>query len=103
MADRVRTIPLIPTNGGSTRPAPGAGKARTGTGRVQKIALVQTTHLGTSRPEIGLGNGFLKNYLKAYGSGDYEIESYESNDFMANVVNRAGDFDIVAVSTVSYL
>ncbi len=70
---------------------------------MQKIALVQTTHLGTARPEIGLGNGFLKNYLLEYGRGDYEIEVYESNDFMANVMDKAGQYDVVAISTVSYL
>jgi anaerobic magnesium-protoporphyrin IX monomethyl ester cyclase len=72
-------------------------------GRIRKIALVQTTHLGTARPEIGLGNGFLRNYLSAYARGEYEVDVFESNDFMDNVLNHAGDYDLVALSTVSYL
>jgi radical SAM superfamily enzyme YgiQ (UPF0313 family) len=50
-----------------------------------------------------MSGGFLKSYLKAYSHGDFEIEMYESNDFMDNVMNKAGDFDIVGISTVSYL
>lgn len=71
--------------------------------KIDRIAIVQTTHPGTARPEIGLGAGFLKTYLENYSNFDFEIDCFESNDFVENVVNCADNYQVVAISTVSYL
>lgn len=73
------------------------------TGRIQRIALVQTTGRGASRPEIGLGVGFIKRYLQTYSERDFEIDTFESNDFLENVLHRADHYDLVGISSVSYL
>jgi anaerobic magnesium-protoporphyrin IX monomethyl ester cyclase len=70
---------------------------------LQRIAIVQTTHPGASRPEIGLGAGFLKAYLEEYSSYDFQIDCFESNDFLENIVGRADEYQLVALSSVSYL
>ena len=69
---------------------------------VRKIALIQTTHLGTARPQIGLGVGFLKSYLGTHAPARFEIDTYESNDFLSNM-HKASEYDVIAISTVSYL
>jgi len=70
---------------------------------LERIAIVQTTHPGTSRPEIGLGPGFLKAYIEEYSEFDFQIDCFESNDFLENVIAHAHEYQLVAISTVSYL
>jgi len=68
---------------------------------ISNIALVQTTRLGTSRPEIGLATGYLKSYLNEYRPGKYQIDLFESNSFLTEGVKRAGEYDVIGISTVS--
>lgn len=71
--------------------------------KLERIAIVQTTHPGTARPEIGLGPGFLKAYLEEYSECEFQIDCFESNDFLDNVIAHADEYQLVAISSVSYL
>lgn len=67
----------------------------------KRIALVQTTRLGIARPDLGLGVGFLKAYIEDRKPNYYQIDIFESNDFISNISSCLAGYDLVAVSSVS--
>ncbi|MBT3981953.1 MAG: B12-binding domain-containing radical SAM protein [Bacteriovoracaceae bacterium] len=66
---------------------------------IKKIALVQTTRLGTSRPDVGLAICTLKTFLETHSDSDYEILTCDSNEFLNDYTETK--FDLVALSSVS--
>lgn len=71
-------------------------------GKIKNIALIQVTRMGVSRPDIGLGAGYLKSYLEHECPGRFNVEIFNSQDYVRNYLHK-NEFDFVGLSTVSHL
>jgi anaerobic magnesium-protoporphyrin IX monomethyl ester cyclase len=70
---------------------------------VWRIALVQMSFPGISWSDLGLGTSYLKAYLDYYRPGVYSTEIHKSPEFKAEVIQRASEYDVIGISTVSHL